>query len=401
MHLLAINQFFWPDVAPTGEYLLDLASAIEQDHNQVTAICGASDYSLADTTGRPRVEILRFTWIRFSRRALGRILSYAGFLASTFVNGFRVRRPDVVITLTTPPLLSVYGRILKLARGCRHFIWEMDVYPDIAVDLGYLRAGSFVTTVAGVLADWSRRNADGIIVLGEDMKARLISRGIPEHKITVVENWADGREITPLPFSDGPFTVSYNGNLGLAHETTTICAAMRHFRGDPRFRFIFAGGGARRKQVETFCRAHSITNAEFMPYCPRAELNARLAQGHVGLITQLSETRGSIVPSKTYGIMAAGRPILYIGPRDSTPARIIARHDCGWQIEPGAVTELIATLEGLELNRGLVAEAGRRSRQAFEANYDRAQSVARLERILNLTGPAEQPAPAALPLEQV
>src|SRR5579872_3592838 len=100
MHLLAINQFFWPDIAPTGELLLDLVTAVEQADNQVTAICGASDYSIADqATGRPRVHILRFNWVRFARRTTGRVLSYAAFLATACFNGFRIRRPDVVITM--------------------------------------------------------------------------------------------------------------------------------------------------------------------------------------------------------------------------------------------------------------------------------------------------------------
>src|SRR5579872_2966590 len=100
MHLLAINQFFWPDVAPTGELLLDLVTAVEQNDNQVTAICGASDYSIADASNCPRVHILRLTWVRFSRHSLGRALSYVSFLGGALLGGFRVRRPDVVITLT-------------------------------------------------------------------------------------------------------------------------------------------------------------------------------------------------------------------------------------------------------------------------------------------------------------
>src|SRR4029077_10910077 len=118
------------------------------------------------------------------------------------VQGIRGPKAALVVTLTTPPLISLLGTLLKNFRGSRHFIWEMDVYPDIAVCLNVLKSRSVVTRLIGAVADFSRKRADGIIVLGEDMKARLVARGIPEHKIFVVENWADGREIVPAPFDE-------------------------------------------------------------------------------------------------------------------------------------------------------------------------------------------------------
>lgn len=396
MRLLLINQFFWPDTAPTGRFLLDVVRAIEGarsgDASQIemTAICGASGYGTTDDTPRPPVRILRPSATRFSRDVLGRIKSYASFLAGALVAGFRVGRPDTVVTLTTPPLTSVFGRMLKLSRGCRHFIWEMDIYPDIAVDIGALNSRSMLTCFIGALADWSRRNADGIIVLGEDMKARLIARDIPEHKIHVAENWADGREITPLPFPEGPLAVHYSGNFGLTHDFETIAGVIQRFANDPRFQFVFAGGGARRKSMEALCRERGIANALFRPYVSRAELSASLAEGHLGLVTQLPETCGSIVPSKTYGIIAAGRPVLYIGPREATPARMIERYRCGWQVDPGDTAALASLLETLSSQPHLVHEAGARSRQAFEQYHDRPMSAARIVRILGLE-PAEVP----------
>jgi glycosyltransferase involved in cell wall biosynthesis len=383
VRLLLINQFFWPDTAPTGRFLLDVARAVEPGV-EVTAICGASHYGTEDDTPKPDVRILRPSNARFSRTIPGRLLSYASFLAGAVFAGFRVGRPDTVLTLTTPPLTSVFGRILKLSRGCRHYIWEMDVYPDIAVDLGALKRNSMLACLIGALADWSRRNADGIIVLGEEMKARLLARDIPEHKIHVVENWADSAEISPQPFREGPLTVHYSGNFGLAHDFETIAAAIRHFANNPDFQFVFAGGGSRREQMQTLCQEIKIANVHFRDYSSRAELSTSLAEGHLGLVTQLSQTSGAIVPSKTYGIMAAGRPILYIGPRDTTPARLIAKHQCGWQIDPGDTSALITVLDRLSSERTLLSESGTRSRQAFEQSHDREMSTARIVKILGM-----------------
>ena len=155
------------------------------------------------------------------------------------------------------------------------------------------------------------------------MKSKLVARGIAEDKIVVAENWADGNEIVPNPFQDGPLVVHYSGTFGLAHEEHTIASAMRQLRDDCRFRFVFVGGGARRGALEEFCRREGIRNAEFRSYASRSGLTRSFAEGHVGLVTQMPETAGSVVPSKSYGIMAAGRPMLYVGPEGATPARLL------------------------------------------------------------------------------
>ena len=385
MHILAINQFFWPDTAATGQMLADVARVLDPEVHVITVLCGASDYGVVDTASPPRVKIVRLGGVAFSRGKIGRVTSYASFFAAAALRGIRGPKPGLVLTLTTPPLICLLGTLLKRMRGSRHFIWEMDLYPDIAVDLNALRPGSLLTRLIGIVADFSRKRADGIIALGDDMKARLVARGIPEHKILVAENWADGCEILPAPFRDGPLVVHYSGTFGLAHEEQTIAEAMRQLRDDGRFRFVFAGGGARRERLEEFCRAEGMAGVEFRPYARRSDLSRSLAEGHVGLVTQIPETVGAVVPSKVYGIMAAGRPVLYIGPQEATPARIVQQYGCGWRFEPGDAAGLVQLLRHLEQNRHLLRDAGLRARNAFEKQYDRPIGVARILSILGLS----------------
>jgi len=365
--------------------LTDVTRGMDPKIHAVTVLCGMSGYGAVDTASMPRVKIVRSGGVAFSRSKIGRVVSYASFFAGAAVRGFRGPKPALVLTLTTPPLISVLGTLLKSLRGSRHFIWEMDLYPDIAVDLNVLKPRSVITRLVGTVADFSRKRADGIIVLGEEMKERLIARGIPKHKIVVAENWADGCEILPAPFEEGPLVVHYSGTFGLAHEEQTIAESMRRLRDDTRFRFVFAGGGARRKGLEQFCRVEGIGTVEFRPYATRSELGRSLAEGHVGLVTQIPETVGAVVPSKIYGIMAAGRPVLYVGPEDATPARVIERHGCGWRIEPGDALGLVRLFERLEQDRGLLREAGGRARRAFEKYYDRPIGVARILSILGVS----------------
>lgn len=395
MRFLAINQFFWPDTAATSQLLTDLCRSIDQKVHTVTVICGPAYYARPDNGISPGTNIMYAGPVAFSRDRLGRIRSYGSFFIATAITSFLSRRADVVLTLTTPPLISLIGTLLKSLRGSRHFIWEMDLYPDIAVDLKVLKQSSPVTRVIGALADFSRKRADGIIVLDDDMKRRLVARGIPEYNISVAENWADGREVMPAPFNDGPLVVQYSGTLGLAHDEGTVFEVMRHLRDNKRFRFMFVGGGAKRREFEQRCRLGGITTADFRNYATRAELGSSLATGHLGLVTQVPETLGAVVPSKTYGIMAAGRPVVYVGPRESTTARMLERHECGWQVDPGDSSAMIRLLERLERDRDLLETAGANARSAFEQHYDKPIGTRRILSILGLT---ETPTLSALPI---
>jgi glycosyltransferase involved in cell wall biosynthesis len=389
LRALFLNQFFYPDSAATGQLLGDVVDGVEH----AAVVCGPSQYAEAHVGRPPAVRIHRTKPLPFSRSAWLRPASYGSFLAAAAWLATRLPTPDVVVTLTTPPFLGLVGTLLR-RRGARHFSWEMDLYPDTALQLGYVR-NSGAARALSALARWYRLRADGIIVLGDDMKLRLINQGIPADKIHVCENWADGREIRPVPFPGGPLHIYYSGNLGLAHDTATLTAALLALGSSSPYRFTFAGGGAARAKLQQFIDRHHIPGVEFRPYSSRQELGAALGQGHVCLVTQKTETLGCLVPSKTYGILAAGRPLLYIGPSGSTVARIIHRYRCGWHIEPGDPGALVKLLELLNAHRDLVDEAGARARHAFELHYDRPHGVDRLRRVLGLEANADRTAPAA------
>lgn len=401
MKILLLNQFFWPDSAATSQLLTDLARGLQERGHEVYAICADGGYAIKDISDPPPVEIHRVKAIPFVRGVLGRILSYASFFLTAAVRGLTLPKPDLVITLTTPPLLSLIGNVIKIFRGSRHFIWEMDVYPDVAVDLNYFKANGLLDRLTGLLADYSRHKADGILALGPCMRERLINRGIDSHKIHIAENWADGRIIQPLPApaennsaaGDPSLTLLYSGNLGLAHDVDTIFDAMQSLKQDSRFRFVFAGSGPLRKKLELACAEAHIESAEFRSYSQRASLAQSLASGDIGLVTQRASCLGSVVPSKVYGLLAAGRPILYIGPAASTVAGLIQRARCGWQVECNDASSLTQLLVHLAENPTQVVAAGRRARQAFLDHYDLPHGVAR---ICALLGASSQPQTTAL-----
>jgi putative colanic acid biosynthesis glycosyltransferase WcaI len=386
MRILIANQFFWPDVAPTGQYLGDLARRLVSEGHEVTVICSGGSYTEAgrDDGEPPPVRIIRIPGFSYRRGALARLVSYSTFLAGAVWHEFRVQRPDILISMSTPPLLGVAGSLMKI-RDVRHYIWEMDLFPDALVSLGVLAENGPPARLLGWIQDWARRRSNGVIVPGPCMRARLLRRGTPAHLVHVAENWADGAVITSRPnHRSGPLNVFYSGNFGVAHDTDTIAGAMRHFRNRSDFVFTFAGGGVGRARLQALCSAENIQIARFLPYANRREMGAHLAQADIGLVTQRPECVGTVVPSKVYGLMAAGRPVLFIGPKEATPALLIRRFRCGWQIDAGDIAGLIGLLECLLTNRDEARASGWRARTAFEQSYDVTHGVSRVSAALGL-----------------
>lgn len=400
MRMLFINQFFWPDSSATSQQLTDLVSALAERGTEVAVLCGEGGYAEAAGSRQPPAEVHRVRALPFVRGKLGRMFSYLSFYAMAFIKGLAIRKADVVVSMTTPPLISLLGASIKLLRGSRHLVWEQDLYPEIAVDLQYIKAGGFTHRVTGMLADAVRRHADGIIVLGPCMRDRLIARGVHPEKIHIAEHWANSQAITPMQRPGNPeeLVLLYSGNLGLAHDVETIQGAMFALRDDRRFRFLFAGTGGRRKELADFCAINGLTQVEFRPFVARDQLSEGLAAGDIGLVTQREESCGAVVPSKVYGILAAGRPLLFIGPPTATPALLIDRYGCGWCVRCGDTNGTAKLLCHLAAHPELVRDAGQRARQALVAFHDLPQSVDRIADILGAARPP-LPSPARLNLQ--
>ena len=390
MKILLLNQFFWPDAAPTAQLLGDVARDLAERGHEVTVLCGSSAYSAGKSAEpAPPVNIVRTPAAPFAHGRIAKLLSYASFFAGALIRTLRMSRPDVVLCLTTPPFLAVLGWLIRKLRGARYYIWEMDLYPEVAVDLGFLKPKSGLTRALLAMSRAVRSHADGVIALGPCMRERLIRSGVPEHKIFVAENWAHSSGARgELPAAELPLEILYAGNLGLAHDVDTISAAMLRLKSDRRFHFQFAGGGPRRAALERFCRDNEIDSLSFHSYLEPGEFYRNLSACALGLVTQSEACFGSVVPSKVYGLMAASRPILYIGPRDTTPGRIVRAFRCGWQVDCGDVDSVVNLLWLLAAQPDALSAAGARGRKAFLENYDVLIGVARLAAIL---GAATEP----------
>lgn len=399
MRVLFINQFYYPDVAATAQLLTDVAEDLAASGVEVTVVTGRRSYGDGHVLGPSRetyrgVRIQRVGGVALRRGSVGsRYLSYASFWVAAATRCAWLPRQDVVVPLTTPPLLSCFGALIKKIRGSRLVCWSMDVYPELGVLLGALREGGVAARLVGRLASWSLRSADRVIALGEHMAGRLAVKGVRQERIRVLPTWENGTEIVPTAPSENPFrathglaerfVVLYSGNLGAAHQFETLLDAAEGLRGRSAIVFLIAGGGPRLPWVRTEVEKRRLANVRFLPYQPRDALRYSLAAGDVHVVTLRDGFQGLLVPSKFVGALASGRPILYVGPCDGEIPDAIRAGKCGVIVRPGddsALAEAILALEADTARREMMGEDARR---LFEARYAREKVVADFCRLLH------------------
>jgi colanic acid biosynthesis glycosyl transferase WcaI len=271
----------------------------------------------------------------------------------------------------------------------------------VAVDLGVVSPDSMFTRIVGGLADWGRSRADRVIALGDCMKDRLLARGVPDEKIRIAGNWADGDLFKPArkPIRLDELTITYTGNLGMGHDVETLCQTLIAVRSDARLRFVFVGGGERMKTLQSFCQENGLGSVQFLPYVTRERLNEIMSEADIGLVTQSPSCVGSIVPSKFYSLAAAGLPILYVGAAHATPAKLIDQFQCGWFVPVGHSQAMASLLRKLADDRAGVSRAGNAALEAFRELWDRPVAVQHLAQMLDLAAKkaagleSEQPMP--------
>ena len=380
MRVLLLNQVFYPDVAATAQHGHDLARALVAKGHEVTAIASRSLYGdstarlpASETVDGIRIERVGRNWFG-KRNLLGRMADFGLFYVSAAIKSMRIGRQDVIITFTTPPLIGGVGWLATRVRGGKLVYWSMDLYPEVAVAGGLVKERSWTARLVSALDTAVMRGSAAVVALGRCMRERILARNVAPEKVHVIPVW--GEEATPADETgensfrrewgvrDDQVLVMYSGNFGLGHDVQTFLSAARELASDPRIRFAFVGGGARRPEVERFVGEHRLGNCILAPYQPRERLAELLAAGDVHLITMLPSFAGVMVPSKLYGVLAAGRPAIFVGPKAAEAALTVEELGCGVVVGPGDVDGLVQAIRRMaddrESRQGM-GEAGRRA----------------------------------------
>ena len=400
MRIHFINRFFFPDHSATSQILTDLAFHLAQKGDTVSVITSRLFYEdptaiLPSSEYINGVHVRRIATTRFGRdRLLGRALDYVSFHFSAGWAAWRtVRRGDILVAKTDPPLISVVAMAVARLRGARLVNWIQDVFPEVATTLGVGIGQGLLGTVSAAMRDASLRAARCNVVLGERMADLLVQRGIARERIVTIPNWADDVVIVPIISAvnelaadwglTGKFVVGYSGNLGRVHEFGTILDAARILKDDSRIVFLFVGSGAQSEAVKREVAERNLRNFVFRPYQPRERLSWSLGASNLHLVSLRPDMEGLIVPSKFYGVAAAGRPVAFVGDKNGEIAQIVRRHDCGASFAVGDAGGLASYIRKLADEPEEAARLGTNARAALDANYSQAKAMQKWEIMLS------------------
>lgn len=397
MKVLLLNQFFHPDLSATSQIATDLAIDLAASGMEVTALASRGSYlggaaALAPRDRHAGVDIVRVRATSLGKRTLvHRAIDYASFYVTSAAKLAALPRHDVVIALTTPPLIAATALVAKALKGSRLVYWVQDLYPEIAVAMGALGPGSLAVRVMSALSRAVLRRADAVVALGDEMRARCIAAGALPERAHVIPNWSDAAGVRPVPHErnalrpaiagEARFVAMYSGNMGRVHDVETLIGAARLLRDRRELVFVFAGDGAKRAVVEAAAR--ELPNVRLAPYQPRERLAESLSAADVHLVALSPEISGLAEPSKLYGIMAAGRPALYVGPEAAEVSRTVQREACGVRIANGDARALADALVALSADPASAGEMGRRARAALEARYQRSVATRRFAELVS------------------
>jgi colanic acid biosynthesis glycosyl transferase WcaI len=397
LKIVFVNRFYFPDHSATSQMLTELASELVVAGRNVHVITSRLLYeqSKADLIPREVVRgvVVHRVWsTRFGRRNLiGRAIDYSSFYWSAFFQLLLVlRRGDLVVAKTDPPLISVVAAFAASLRQARLINWLQDIFPEVAIHLGIDSMRGPLGTIAKRLRNYSLRRAAVNVVLGERM-AGFVQQYAPCP--VIIHNWGVGAPANPIPARGNElrqqwqigdrFVVGYSGNLGRAHEYQIIVDAVDTLQGDDQLLFLFIGGGKGLDELRTeLIRRGLSQRVMFRPYQPVERLALSLAVADVHLVTLRPSLEGLIVPSKFYGIAAAGRPTLFLGDLDGEIPRILHMFDCGVSVETSDVSGLVSAIQALRTDPRRVARLGRNARLAYEQYFDRRLAIGKWSAVI-------------------
>lgn len=372
MRMIVINRFYWPEEPATAQLLTDLAEALAAAGSEVFVITSHSgDVLVTRKETRRHVCIYRVRSSRGHRVGLiPKAVDFITFHVGAMWRLFRlIRRGDTVIAMTDPPLLGIGAWMITSLRGGRLFHWVQDIYPELAIELAGQR------WLAGLkpLRNLAWRRAAGCVTLGTDMAAVIANAGVAREKLFIVPNWPPCGIATPPTEVvaalraewglAGKFVVAYSGNLGRVHDLEPVLELAVILRDEPHIALVFIGAGAQQAALEAKATELRLSNVQFLPPQPRAQLASSLAVGDVHLVTLRPGCEHYVFPSKLYGIAAVSRPVLVIGPCNSELARIVTAHGFGRAFGRSDMSALAGEIRRLAgyppecLRRGVAAGA--------------------------------------------
>jgi colanic acid biosynthesis glycosyl transferase WcaI len=387
--ILLLNQVFYPDGAATAQHTTDLALYLTKLEYDVTVITGRRGYNDRETLYPKRETFQGIDIIRVGSTGLGKKNVFTRFLDGvTFEFLLLCRllvtpRHDVVIVFTSPPLIGFVGALFCLFKGGRLVNWLMDINPDAAVAVGYLKKHSLLHKILNRAFEFSLKGSSNVVVLDRWMKGVVEGHGVPGSRITVIPPWPvqeqdrdkPKRFKAENPFREkyklgGKFVILYSGNHSIVHPLTTLLEAAVRLKDEPDVVFVFIGGGLRVGDVTKIASEHNLKNILQLPHQPREMLDASLNLASLHVVVMGNSVTGLVHTSKIYGILATGAPYVAIAPKGSHLADLINECPFGFHVEHGAVDLLIDVIhKARKLSKQELVEIEQNNRSIVEKNF--------------------------------
>jgi colanic acid biosynthesis glycosyl transferase WcaI len=389
--IVFFNRFFFPDTSATSQVLSDLAFHLAMRGREVHVVTSR-------LPGASRIEetIRGVVVHRVADAAIGtHSLAQRTGAYLRYFRGARaaarslIERGDIVVLKTDPPLLSSVLAPVAGARGARLVVWLQDLFPEVAHEYGIPGTGGLTGKLLRRWRDRTLDSADRIVAISDGMARRLAPRG---ERIHVIHNWADGKAIVPTSRGanclrhawglDDAFVVAYSGNLGRVHEFETLLGAAARLQAHADIQFVIIGRGPRLSEVQGRVEKQGLSNIRFEPHQSRDQLSLSLGLADVHLSVLRPEFEGLVHPSKLYGIMAAGRPTIFVGDVTGETAAILKRAGAGFSVQCADPAALASAILALRDDVSERENIGRRARASFDEQFDMPLALARWEALL-------------------
>lgn len=396
--VLIFNRSFYPEKASTGQLLTELCEdLVKKGDMKIAVVTGhptGEDAGQKSQSWSPMrreqyngIEILRTGSSQFSKKSIaGRVFNYISYFVLSFFAGFRVKqKPKVVVAYTDPPIIGLVAWFFRCFYRARFVFVSQDIFPQVVSVL----EGFQNVVVSAILERISRfllRRADVVIAIGETMKERIVRvKKIDPRKIQVIHNWADSSIIHPAPKNNAfareyaladRFVVMHSGNIGLTQSMEVIIEAAKQLAAYEDIQFVIVGEGVKKQSLVELSQKYGLKNVQFIPYQPKERLSESFSSADLFVISLKDGLAGYIVPSKLYGILAAGRPFVASIEKDSEVHSILEAHQCGLWVKPQDASELAGEILHCRNDRSLLASLSANALTASR-NFDRRIQVDR------------------------
>jgi glycosyltransferase involved in cell wall biosynthesis len=397
--LWVISELYYPELTSTGYYLTQIAEGLAGDFD-VKVICGQPTYSARGTVAPKHethkgVEIFRAAGTTLDKNVIPfRLVNMVTLGLSIFFHALRrFRQGDRVLVVTTPPSMPFVAAVAALTRGASYTLLIHDNYPEILIATQKARPGSFFVNALAFFNRWLYKHAAKVIVVGRDMRELLAKKteglNVP---IACIPNWAELESVEPAPRSENRLLMElgmgnkvvflYAGNMGHPNDLESIVDSANALRDRLEPHFIFLGSGVKRKWLESRVSELRLDNVTILDPRPRSEQNDFLNACDVAIVSLVRNMVGVSMPSRTYNILAAGKPILALTEEGSELARVVDEERVGWTVRPGDPETLTKVILSIVDRRDEFAVIGERARAAALRSYSLEVALANYRREL-------------------